>query len=428
MLARVAGRDAVWLQDSATNLMVINGVLITDHIDLETVRATFQRRVLEVNGGQRFARFTHRVTWRGGTPWWETDPEFDIARHILPASATGLTSRKALQHFVGSEASRPLPEDRPLWQFELVEEFEPGTSALIVRIHHSIGDGMALLAVIFALMDDAVATEEPGIARAVRPAAGHLGKGLLRLVTLPLAAPGVLIRRLFWPRDSHALHGPKVSGTKTVAWTAPVELALFKEAKNRIGATVNDVLMACVSGALSRYLAEHAGEVVEKFHVSMPVNIRPPDAPMTLENRFAAVPLVLPAGIADIRTRVRAVKARMDTLKTSVEPIVVYGIQGALLTLLPQAVSRALIDFLANKCTAVVTNVPGPQRDLLLAGRAVQGLMFWVPQRADIGVGISILSYAGKVQVGIIADGELVPDASDLVTAFEQEFQALRAL
>jgi WS/DGAT/MGAT family acyltransferase len=428
MLTRVAGRDAVWLQDSATNLMVINGVLITDRINLETLRSTFQRRVLDVDGGQRFARFMHRVTWRSGTPWWETDPEFDIARQIIPARVPGLTSRAALQRFVGLQASQPLPDDRPLWQFELVEEFEPGTSAMIVRIHHSIGDGMALLAVIFSLMDDATAPEETGTPRAVRPAVGHLGKDLLRLATLPLAAPGVLIRRLLWPRDSHALHGAKVSGVKNVAWTAPVDLALFKEAKNRIGATVNDVLMACVSGALTRYLAQHGGQVVATFHVSMPVNIRPPDAPLTLENRFAAVPLVLPAGIADIRARVRAVKARMDALKTSVEPIVVYGIQGALLTLLPQAVSRGLIDFLANKCTAVVTNVPGPQRDLLLAGRAVRGLMFWVPQRADIGVGISILSYAGKVQVGIIADSHLVPDAGDLVTAFEQEFEALRAV
>jgi WS/DGAT/MGAT family acyltransferase len=428
MLARVAGRDAVWLQDSATNLMVINAVIITDRIDLETFRTAFRQRVLEVDGGRRYARFTHRVTWRGSTPWWETDAGFDVSRQIVAASATGLNSTQALQDFVGSEASRPLAPDRPLWQVEVVEEFEPGTSALIVRIHHSIGDGMSLLEVIFSLMDQARTTEETGVPRAVRPAVGHPGRNLLRLATLPFAAPGVMIRRLFWPRDSHALHGAKVSGIKTVAWTAPVDLALFKEAKNRLGATVNDVLMACVSGALSRYLLERGGQVVGKFHVSMPVNIRPADAPLALENRFAAVPLVLPAGITDIRTRVQAVKARMDALKTSVEPIVVYGIQGALLTFLPQSASRVLIDFLANKCTAVVTNVPGPQRDLLLAGRAVRGLMFWVPQRADIGVGISILSYAGNVQVGIIADGKLVPEARDLAAAFEAEFLALRAL
>ena len=99
-----------------------------------------------------------------------------------------------------------------------------------------------------------------------------------------------------------------------------------------------------------------------------------------------------------------------------------------MLTVLPQAVSRGLIDFLANKCTAVVTNVPGPQRDITLAGRRVRSLMFWVPQRADIGVGISILSFAGKVQIGVIADAGLVPDPQDLVRAFEEEFEALRAL
>ena len=158
----------------------------------------------------------------------------------------------------------------------------------------------------------------------------------------------------------------------------------------------------------------------------MPVNIRPPNEPLSMGNRFAAVPLVLPAGITEVRERVAAVKQRMDALKRSVEPIVVYGLQSALLMVLPQAASKVLIDFLANKCTAVVTNVPGPQRGLVVAGRRVRSMMFWVPQRADIGLGISILSFAGKVQVGVLADAVLVPDVQELARAFEAEFEALR--
>jgi hypothetical protein len=160
----------------------------------------------------------------------------------------------------------------------------------------------------------------------------------------------------------------------------------------------------------------------------MPVNVRSPSEPLLLENRFAAVPLELPAGIEDVPARVRAVKARMDEMKRSVAPIVVYSLQRALLSVLPDAVSRGLIDFLANKCTAVVTNVPGPQHRITLAGREVRSLMFWVPQRADIGVGISILSFAGRVQVGVIADALLVPDPRDLARAFEEEFERLRAI
>ena len=298
-----------------------------------------------------------------------------------------------------------------------------------MRVHHCIGDGMALVAVIFALMEEMTAEHPAAPARGgIRPSAGAPGRGLLKALLIPLAAPGILIKRLLWWPDRHALHGPAVSGKKVVAWTAPLDLAVVKAAKNRLGATVNDVLMASVSGAVSRYLARHAGQSITQFRISMPVNVRRPDAPLRLENRFAAVPLTLPAGISDLGTRVTAVKARMDELKRSVAPIVVYGIQVTLLTVLPHGVSRWLIDFLANKCTAVVTNMPGPQRLVTLAGRQVRGMMFWVPQRADIGVGISVLSFAGKVQVGVIADARLLPDAGLLVEAFEEEFAALRAL
>jgi WS/DGAT/MGAT family acyltransferase len=429
MRERVASNDAMWLQDTATNLMVINAVLITDRMDLATFRDAFRQRVIEAGEGERFARFRYRITSLPGTPHWETDPEFDIARHIFPARDPDLTTTEKLQGYVGAEASRPLPDDRPRWQIQVVEDFEPGTSAFVVRIHHSMGDGVSLVSVIFTLMEEMTAEHEAAPPKGgIRPAAGSPVNGLLRALSIPFAAPGVLLKRMLWRPDRHALHGPRVSGRKQVGWTSPLDIAVVKAAKNRFDATVNDVLMAAVSGALCRYIERHAGQIVERLRISMPVNVRSPGEPLQLGNRFAAVPLELPAGIGQIGERVRAVKAEMDDLKRSVVPIVVYGIQRALLTVLPQGVSRGLIDFLANKCTAVVTNVPGPQREVTLAGRRVRSMMFWVPQRADIGVGISILSFAGMVQVGVLADTAIVPDAKELVRAFEEEFEALRRL
>jgi diacylglycerol O-acyltransferase / wax synthase len=385
--------------------------------------------VIDAGGGQQYARFRDRLIWVRGVPYWEPDPAFDIARHLVPARVANLSTTEQLQQYIGTEASTPLPPDRPPWQFQFIGQFGTDSSAVLARIHHCIGDGMALVSVIFALMEEMTAEHELAPARGgIRPAAGALRGGLLKAMSIPFAAPGILIRRLLWRPDRHALHGARVSGKKQVAWTVPFDLAVIKEARKRLDATVNDVLMAMVTGALSRYLARHAGQYVDTMHISMPVNVRRPDEPLKLENRFAAVPLALPAGIDQIAERVRAVKVQMDALKGSVVPIVVYGIQHAMLTFLPQAVSRGLIDFLANKCTAVVTNVPGPQRELLLAGRRVRSLMFWVPQRADIGVGISILSFAGGVQVGVLADTELVPDAQELIRAFEEEFEALRRL
>lgn len=426
---RVGGNDAVWLQDTSTNLMVINGVFITDRIDIATFRETFQRRVIDAAGGTRYSRFRDRVVYARGVPYWERDPAFDITRHVVAARENTLHSMDALRRYLGEEASAPLPADRPPWQFQVIGQFGDDSSVILARVHHSIGDGIALVSVVFALMEEMTSEHETVPARdRIRPAAAAMGRGFLKAASVPLAAPGILLKRLLWQPDRHAMHGAKVSGRKQLAWTAPFDLAVVKQARQRLDATVNDVLMAVVSGAFSRYLATHAGQTIHKLHISMPVNVRTAGEPLRLENRFAAVPLELPAGIEHIGDRVRAVKVQMDALKQSVVPIVVYGIQRAMLTLLPQGVSRGLIDFLANKCTAVVTNVPGPQRELTLAGRRVRSLMFWVPQRADIGVGISILSFAGRVQVGVLADTVLVPDARNLVRAFEEEFDALRTL
>ncbi len=430
----VAGPDAVWLQDSPTNLMVINAVFTTDRINLEAFRQAFRERVLDADSGRRYPRFRKRVVWLRGRPYWEEDPAFDLAHHILTVPVPGLHTTAQLQEYVGMEAGKPLSPERPRWQIQLVEDFEDQGSAFVVRIHHCMADGISLVPIIFALMDEA----EPLSNGPVRQAAGvPMPRNLLRTLGLalriPLAAPGILLQRMLWPRDDHALHGPAVCGVKRVAWTAPFDLQLVKEVKNRLGATVNDVLMACVCGAFSRYLQAQVLQAqvrttVRKIRISMPVNVRPPHEPIEMCNRFAAVPLELPAGIAEVHERVGAVKRRMDALKRSVEPIVVYSIVNVLLRTLPQGVSRGLIDFLANKCTAVVTNVPGPQRELLLAGRALRSLIFWVPQRANIGVGISILSFSGKVQIGVLADTRLVPEPLELVRAFEEELAALQTV
>ncbi len=422
----VAPNDAIWLQDSPTNLMVINGVFTTDRLDLATLRRVFQDRIIDGAEG-RYARFHQRVERSGGRWFWVDDPAFDIARHIIPVQRSDLGTTDQLRRYIGEEASKPLPADRPLWQIQLIEDFEDGGSACLVRLHHCIGDGMAMVSVMFHLMEDLGDPSGIGPA-AIRPAAGMLGSRLVRMMQIPLAAPAILIARLLWIPDRHLLHGRRVSGRKQVAWTAPLDLQVVKDIKNRLGATVNDVLMAAVSGAISRYIVQHAGEPIVRLRISMPVSIRSPTAAITLENRFAAVPLELPAGIAQARERVARVKERLDALKSSVAPIVIYGIQSALLKMLPQAVSRGLIDFLANKCTAVVTNVPGPQRALTLGGARLRSLLFWVPQRADIGVGISILSFAGKVQIGVICDTELVPDPTELVRSFEEEIDALKGL
>lgn len=424
----IPSSDAIWLQDSPANPMVINAVVITDHLDCRTLRTAFRRRILEGPDAGRFQRLLCRPRRRGHRWYWEPDPDFGLDRHIVAARARGRQGPEAIQDFVGREAGKWLDREHPLWAIQVVQGLEKDRTVVLVRIHHSIGDGAALLGLLLALVDEAPVTG----GRSRRPAPAPSGGGglgrLLQTATLPLALPGILLRRVTWARDRSAIHGPVLSGAKRVAWTRPLDLAVVKRVKRRVGATVNDLLMASVSGAFCQYLESQGHPVPSRFLVSMPVNMRPPGQAPGCNNRFAPVPLALPAGTGPRARRILDVKASLDRLKCSAVPMVIYQLQRALLTWLPQRASRFLIDFLANKCTAVVTNVRGPSGELTLVGRRVRSIIFWVPQRARIGVGVSILSFAGKVQVGVIADAALVPDPAALAEAFEKEFEALKAL
>jgi hypothetical protein len=416
-LEPMAGADGFWLQDSATNLMVINSVLTMDRIGLDEIRGLWQDRVVAAGRGSRFPRFTRRVEQIGRRFHWVDDDRYDISRHIVPAPAHVRTAED-LREYVSGLAETPLPADRPLWQIQHVHDFEDGGSAFISRIHHCMGDGLALVPVLFSVMDE-LASDDALPGNRVAKKKAH---PLALAAKLPIMGPLVLAQKMLWRPDRSAVHGSDLSGSKRVAWSRKIPVDLVKEVKGHFGATVNDVLMACVAGAFRRYLKEEAGEVPARIRVSMPVSVRARGEKPVMNNRFAAVLLELPSGLTGVRARVAETRRRMASLKRSVEPLVTYGLQSLLVRALPRGVSNRLVDFLANKCTCVVTNVPGPPETLYIGGRKVRSMVFWVPQRAKIGIGISIFSFSGSVQVGVITDTNLIPDPTRFVDAFEAEF------
>ena len=420
----------MWLQDIPENLMIVNSVFTLDRIDLETLTGLWQERVLGAAGGKRYPRFKRRVVKQGRQVFWQDDANFDLARHVFESPDTEqINSRESLQRYVGEMAAKPLPADLPLWQMQLIPEFVDGISAVVYRIHHCMGDGVSMVPVIFSIMDrDAPEIEAFANPPVQQVGAGQSGRSKLAVNLLAsLVGPWVMLKKALARRDRSRFHGAKCSGVKRVAWTEPIPLDRIKAIKNSLGATVNDVLMACVAGAFER-LAEASGDQPLKgLRVSMPVNVRWPDEPLHMENRFATVLLKLPAGVADPRERVMATKKRMDRLKRSTEPLVMFGAQNLLLYTLPSGVGRHLVDFFANKTTCVLTNVPGPSVVLSMGGRRVRGMVFWVPQRDKIGVGVSIMSFSGEVRVGVIADSHLLPEPDKLVAAFVVELASLES-
>lgn len=448
------GVDAAWLRmDRPTNPMIINGVFVlAGRCPLRRLRALFARHFL---AHARFRSVPMQETIGGS---WLEDPYFDIEAHVgstpLPAGA----GQAELEALVARLASRTLDPRRPLWRVDLVPHYGRG-SAVIIRIHHCYADGIALVKVILGLTTataggvpldpepPATSAPDAGLGGWLAPAAHWLGQALpagaglletgLKWLGHPLDALGdarqaasiatEIGRLLALPDEPPSpLHG-ELGIEKSVAWAPPLPLAEVRTIAHALGCTINDVLLSAVAGTLGRYLAER-GVPTDGLNVraALPVNLRREDAP-PLGNRFGLMLVDLPVGIAHPFERLYAVQAAMRALKDSNQPAAVLATLAAM-GHLPATAQDLAIEVLSRKASAVISNVPGPRERLYLGGCHVTDMHFWVPQSGSIGLGISILSYAGAVHFGLIADAGLIADPHRVVDAFGAEFERLLLL
>ena len=461
---RMSRVDTAWLRmDNDVNLMMIVGVwLLTPAITLEALRERIADKLLH------YDRFRQRAEMDALGAQWVHDDAFDIAQHVVlePLDSTHHGSeRAALQARVGELAGTPLEPSRPLWQFHLVPDYEGG-SALIARVHHCIGDGIALISVMMAITDGGTKPPvrtprdaEPDTGDAdwltdavLKPltditvkAIGMYGGGVAKSVemlanpqqpllgSVDMARTGVQVLgdvaalALLADDSPTALKG-KPEGAKVVAWGEPIPLERVKLIGKALGASINDVLLACVSGAIGAYLRELGEDPSGKeIRAMVPVNLRPLDKAWQLGNRFGLAPLSLPIGIANPVARVAAVRARMGELKNSYQPLLAFAVL-SVAGLMIKPVQDAILGMFAKKTTAVMTNVPGPAVPLKFCGSTLRQTMFWVPASGDVGVGVSILSYGGGVQFGLITDRRLCPEPQRIIARFAPEFERLEIL
>jgi WS/DGAT/MGAT family acyltransferase len=458
---RMSRVDTAWLRmDNDVNLMMIVGVwLLTPAITLQVLRERVQAKLLQ------YDRFRQRAVHDALGAQWVDDEAFDIAHHVLPMTLDrrpGESERHALQRACGELAATPLDPQRPLWQFHLVEDYEGG-SAMVARVHHCIGDGIALISVMLSITDGG--TDPPRRRRKAAPEEGHetdwlsdavlkplteltikaigmygsgVGKSMEALAnpaqpllsSVGMARSGLQVAQdvaalALMSDDSPTLLKGKPAGRKVVAWGEPISLEQVKAIGKGLGCTVNDVLLACAAGAIGGWLADQGQDPSGKeIRAMVPVNLRPLDKAWQLGNRFGLAPLVLPVGIANPIERVYAVHRRMADMKGSYQPLLAFAIL-SVSGLFIKPVQDAVLGLFAKKTTAVMTNVPGPAVPLRFCGSTLRQTMFWVPASGDVGVGVSILSYGGGVQFGLITDEKLCPEPQQIIDRFEPQFEQL---
>ncbi|MGC4367660.1 wax ester/triacylglycerol synthase family O-acyltransferase [Hydrogenophaga sp. R2] len=469
---RMSKVDTAWLRmDSPSNLMMIVGVwMLRPAIDREALLQRVRERLLP------YRRFVQVAREDAAGAHWSDDPDFRLERHLQSRPLRrrkGQTAQQALQERVATLAMQPLDPDHPLWHFELIEQHDGG-SALIARIHHCIADGIALISVMMSLVDGGALPpqrDKPArgrkkalregaedwvadslirplgdiTARALEAAGGGAAKSMALLAepqkgightvdqAMEMARLGGqlasdLAALALMPDDSPTRLKGQPGHTKRVAWCEPVPLDQVKAIGRAFGCSVNDVLLACVAGAIGNYLRDLGDDPAgQEIRAMVPVNLRPMEDAWKLGNRFGLVPLLLPIGTEHPLERLFAVKRRMADLKGSLQPLLTFGLL-SVAGLLVKPAQEAMLSLFGRKTTAVMTNVPGPAHKLKVCGSTLEQTMFWVPQTGTVGLGVSILSYGGGVQFGCIADSGLCPDPQQVVDRFTPEFERLLTL
>ena len=455
--SRMTSLDAAFYHLERTGqLLHVGGVYTVEGaIDFERLLADLATRL------HLIPRYTERavsVPFNLAHPTWEPDPHFDIRHHVLHQKLRSPGSDEQLVTLVSRLFAQPLKRSRPLWELYQIDGYRGERSVIFAKVHHCMIDGVSGVQLLGVMFDPSptpapvpppegvreappLPTPTAQLVRAVREGVqGGLARvqavaDLVRnprraLAELGLAADalGELGRMALSDVPSTPFNG-HVSILRHVVWTT-FPLNAVKAVKDRLGGTLNDVVLSTISAALRAYL-ERAGLNPDRIELRamLPVNVRRSDEHLKLGNRVSMLVAPLPVHIFDPLERLRQVRAATAHLKERGQAARFTRVLD-LMDLLPAAVQRPLgwLQVQASPINTVCTNIPGPPVSLYVQGKRLEKLVPVVPLTQGVGLAFAILSYCDALTIGITADPALVPNSESLCDLLQAGFDELRVL
>lgn len=405
--------SARWHMGTPENPMVIGALLHFERpLPIAALRNLVRDRLLP---HRRFRQHVVEATHPFGAPRWRDDVAPDLDEHVRQLELPERPDLTALAELCEELVNQPLPTDRSPWRFELVQ-LATGGSALLVRVHHAIADGRALVALLEQLADETVPAPRPRSTPTPAPdsprRASFFGKlaGLFRLAALSDDPDGPLRRPL--------------SGYKHVAWSAPISLASIKRLAEADGHHVAEVLLAAVAGALER-IQRGDGQPPRPVRALLPVampEVETKDG--ALGNHYASVFVRLPLELTEPKARVAAIAREMADVRGGAPSQVAAGLTRLAGSVAP-AIERWAVRRWSRRASLVVSSLAGPPVPLHLAGRLLQSIVIFAPAPASVGLSLTCFGYAGALRLGVSADRAVIERPEDLVTAFEDALDEL---
>ena len=454
---RLTGLDASFLHlEDSTSHMHVAGVCI-----FEGSPPPYEDLLVAIEGRlglvPRYRQRLAFVPFGQGRPKWVDDPHLNLRYHVRSTALPSPGSEQQLRDLAGRVFSQQLDRDKPLWEIWLVDGLEGDRFAMLSKTHHALVDGISgvdIMSVLFDTSPEPAAPTDPGdrwLPRPLPSRAQLLGEALVERATVPTEIARSMRAVLRGPRMvAEGLRDAAV-GVGAMAWAglnpAPaspynksigphrrftwvrVNLADVKAIKNELGGTVNDVVLATIAGALGKHLRRR-GQNTDGLELKamVPVSVRADVERGALGNRVAAMMAPLPVWCQDPVARLDIVREELKGLKSGGQAVgaqVLTQLSGfAPATVMGQA-SRVMSR--QRFFNLVITNVPGPQIPLYLAGKRMIDTFPMVPLAKNQALGVALLSYAGRINFGLVGDYDLMQDLDEFTEDVRESLAELAA-
>ncbi|HTT53405.1 MAG TPA: wax ester/triacylglycerol synthase domain-containing protein [Streptosporangiaceae bacterium] len=403
-------------------------ILLHGSLDTGQLRAALGGRL------HRAPRLSLRLAEIAGVPWWVPDPDLDLDYHVVESSPAGAADDAAFRAWVAAIFARHLDRSRPLWRIDVLPGLAAGRSALVWRIHHALADGMTAMRMASAVLWDEGPVIAPRAARPHRPLAGAAGRGgggagggahpFGDLMSAAREVPQPWLRS---PFDGH------IDARRSVAFSTAGLDGLRRVSRATGGATVNDAVLTVVSGGLRRWLEAHHGHL-GPVRVKVPVSLHGPppghghghDAARP-GNRDSFFCVDLPLGPPDPLDRLAVIQHATRVRKRGHDAQHLDALMRELAHVpqLSHFAERALSH--ARSFALNVSNVPGPRQPVHVLGRPVQAMYSLAEIGEHHALRIAVVSLAGTLNFGLVADPTLLSDVDQLAAGLDAEAAALTA-
>lgn len=419
----LATQDVPFAQGSKPRNFITCLFTVKGNLSVRTVRKAFCTKILQ-DTDESYGRLKQCVRSRMGRYIRSDEENFDIKKHIFVHKGPPPKNDTELARCYSELVNREIPSKISPWQLVIIPRGKrPGAKsfAICVRIHHTIGDGYALVGLFTKVVDNKPVLIKP---RTKQGRTGNLRRVLRAIFTGPLVLLCILLTKIENPFRRN-----KRLGEIRVAWTKPIDLADIKRSKTKFGATVNDVLTACLAGAMRRYLTGSGVDSPNDLQIAITINTRTQSSVLNgqipLDNNTAGVFLSLPVATSTLPERILETKRRMDQVKGSSEYLLFGFLFKYFIATLPEFLAKFSSHTINKCCCMVMSNVPGPLNQLELEGNIVESAMVWPPLVSDTGISVAVFSYAGKIRVSVKVDSAVISDPKVLIDNFTKEVEDL---